>query len=722
MPKNQARPQAPAGPGGQPQPQSRAQDSGRHFVSQIGQTATATVATYLEYVGAYPEPLSITLLATARNERLLPGIAAKLGRVSPGVPLKVVDIAADHLGGGRPTVEDVYPRLEDELGRLAINMMGGPKTAGQRGLFALRKRDHLFVQLTEEKFLASRFQDGTVRTQSRPVTARLPVEEVLDLQMIERGPASNPPWDLGRLCRQAGVSPPRDALYNVVLGGRRVDCLWVAENNILNLLFVMDESRAQTPARRHKADLERARALEVLAEDKGLLNGLFNRKIVALVTTSRMHERYELESAGKIESHKVAWRGDRLTPEAAEALALVFRPWRPEGPAAAKPAWRPLRKPTLVTAQGRLSDATLLAVAGHNLPQLVLLYTPGDPWVAHAAERTRQRAAQLGLEDVFLLETDQSGANLHAHLPEELGRWAGEGLRVEVNLSPGTKPQSTALGLWAISHDIPAWAIEGEGLIRLGPDSRPAAGPGPADVVRERPLAGLSLKNRLDFMIDGLAVDYGWGSHSEGWRDPFYNHFLHFLALLAKQEDRSALRLLTDEIAAGGYSFLPEKGAEQIWRFSWPGDAGGGHYLISRLEGYWYERVVCKAMSALGNLGPVRYEAACGVEVRLPRGERNQLTERDVLVATSRGRLFMVSCKTSHKTGHDINKRASYDVFNETKAVAKTLGRFVIPVICTLTEAEPAFYDGVLVIGWPALGKPKQLAELLDKCAETNFD
>jgi hypothetical protein len=232
-----------------------------------------------------------------------------------------------------------------------------------------------------------------------------------------------------------------------------------------------------------------------------------------------------------------------------------------------------------------------------------------------------------------------------------------------------------------------------------------------SDAGDSKTLVGLSLKNRLNFMIDGLTIDYGWNRRSEGWNDPFYHHFLTFLSILGRDISKlRGKRLIVDNIETDGYIFEAVPGTHPLWRFSWPGAMNANSYMISHYDGAWYERVAAKAFDALNRLNQLRYEAACGVRVQKPDGV-SWLTERDVLVATSKAQLYMVSCKTSHKTGLALSRAVGYDIFSETKATAKTLGRFVVPIICSLTEEEPELRDGVLTFGWPLLARPAELAE-----------
>ncbi|MDR0621160.1 MAG: hypothetical protein LBJ61_04710, partial [Deltaproteobacteria bacterium] len=390
------------------------------------------------------------------------------------------------------------------------------------------------------------------------------------------------------------------------------------------------------------------------------------------------------------------WDGDRLTESARESLAEIFA--RPKTIQRHAPFKRPELNlapwPTLITAMGRLSDATLLAIVGHNLPQVVLAYTPEDEWVAHMATVYAERARELGLRKVQLLPTDYLAANLHAHLPAEL---AG---RATVNVTPGTKPQGMALGLWAKNHGVPAWAIERETIRRLDKTGE------------TMPVRGLSLKARLDFTVETQVTDYGWGNHSPDWNNDLpYQKLLRFMNLALDRGLAGDLR--RRDLELDGFGLVLIDRVSRLWRFGWPAEGGRGAGTLDLLGGFWYEKLAAKAVDALNHSGRVAWDVSCGVEVSSPGSDR-YLTERDVLAANSRAQLFMVSCKTAARPKDKF--LAMYAA--EALAMAKTLGRFVVPVICDMSTDPPKTVEGVMAIGWTTLCRPKALSAALESAAK----
>jgi hypothetical protein len=663
-----------------------------HFVSLLGEAANSTVVPYLAYLGKFGPPLSAVLLVTPQAAQWAPGIAGLIREVSPDLPVRRIDVASG-LGDGEgdlPGVEATYRALEGSLGALAINMMGGAKRTLLGGLFALRGRDHIFLQLSEATFSVARMVGDTVHTESMALGARLPAKKCLDLQKIDYRPDPDPPWDLKGLCREARVPVPEGAMFNVTMAGNRVDCVWSGEGSVLSFLLISPNDGADGPGA-----LANARHVETLASTKWWTNGLFSRRIFVLEGLSRNVARYESEIPGLVKSFRVDWSPARLTESARESLREIFAPAKP------RPARSPIKRPTLdlepvptlVTAMGRMSDATLLAIVTHRLPQVVLVYTPEDEWVSHMARIYRDKARELGLRKVLALPTDYSAANLHAHLPASLAAQA------VVNVTPGTKPQGLALGLWAKNHGVPSWAIEREVIRRLDREAPPV------------PVRGVNLKARLDFTLEIQVTDHGWGKHSPGWGDDaLYRRLLEFMDLALGRDQ--AKNFHHRDLALGGYELSRLTPAQNDWRFSWPAH---GHDPAGSAElrgGFWYERLTAKAVDALNSLGRLKWDVACGVEVSIP-GSSRHLTERDVLAANSRAQLFMISCKTAGK----LRGGALAAIVSEVEAMAKTLGRFVVPVLCHMAPDPPKTVGETLVIGWPTLCRPAELHSALGAAA-----
>jgi hypothetical protein len=569
-----------------------------HFVSLIGEAASGTFLPFLGYLEKFGAPLSVSLIFTPQVADLYPVLESRMAQLTPPIPIKGYEVASskEEAVRGLKTVETIFVQLEDSLGPLAINMMAGMKKTSLAGLLALKRTDHVFIQLSEQKFIISRLVAGTVHTESTSLTQKLTTKQYLDLLAIDYHFYHDPPWDLEKLCHQHQVRVPSGALFNVVIDRRRFDCVWT-ESNTLCLLFVHQADWHDGP----KA-LAEARAIEILAGTKCWTNGLFNRRIYVFENLGYNVERFNYEVGGLVKAYKVDWKSDRLSEETKGYLNEVFRS---QAPASApqilhKPNLNPLAVPILITSLGRLSEATILALSSHRLPQAVLLYTPEDEWVAHLAELYRKKAAELGLKKIHVLATDFTAANVHAHLPVELAQWA------QVNLTPGTKPQGTALGLWAKNHRVAAWIIDGHVLKRLG------------DVNEEKPVIGPGLRTTLDFLLEVPVTNYGWNHSAPDWNDPFYSNMFRFMNLIVKRDQKDLF--FRSNLEAEGLALINDS-VTNVWRFHWP----GGNQRVLK-DGQWYEKLTAKAFEALNLPTGGYYEVACGVEVSIPG--RTRLSNR----------------------------------------------------------------------------------------------
>jgi hypothetical protein len=664
-----------------------------HFVSLIGEAASSAIVPYIGYLKKFGEPLSVALIVTPQVTQWLPGLVNLIKELTPEVKIGKYFISSGFGDGDEdyPSVEATYQKLEDDLGFLAINMMGGMKRQLLAGLFALKGRGHLFLQLSEDWFMVSRIVGQSVHTDTMALEASLPTQKYLELQKIDYRIEPDPPWDLKRLCHEARVPLPEGAMFNVSLGGNRVDCVWSSGGSMMRFLLISpDKNIGGAEA------LANARNIETLASTKWWTNGLFSRRIFVLEGLARIVDRYEYEVPGLVKSYRVDWEPSHLTQSAKESLSEIFSPPKNHQvhPQIKRQPLDLAPVPTLITAMGRMSDATLLAIVSHKMPQVVLVYTPEDEWVAHMVKVYQDKAKDLGLQRVLLVPSDYTAANVHAHLPPDLAKYAA------VNITPGTKPQGLALGLWAKNHGVPSWAIDRDVIRRLDQN---------AQTIRVR---GLSVKTRLDFTLETRVTDYGWGKHSPDWpQDLPYRKLLKFMNLAVEKKLTHRLHHETLEICGHRLECLDP--VENSWRFSWAPDDSSPAGSLDLKGGFWYERLTAKAVDALNRVGPIVWDVSCGVEVSIP-GYSRHLTERDVLAANSRAQLFMISCKTSSKLkGGDLKK-----VLLELEAMAKTMGRFVIPVLCHMGLEPPKSAGEAMVIGWPTLCQPKELLRALTAAAK----
>jgi hypothetical protein len=477
----------------------------------------------------------------------------------------------------------------------------------------------------------------------------------------------------------------------MVVGGRRVDCLWSAGNNVLQLLLIASK-RSRDPSKA----LAGARRVEVLAGSKDWIGGLMSKKIHVLETEARNVERFSAEMGPLVRARRVDWSDERLTPAARDALTDIFGPRPPKEPAAPREAITDSSpEPALITSLGRLSDATMLAVAAHGRRQLVLLHTPEDEWVAGMLKIYQAKAAALGLTRIVSLPTDFTAADVQERLPEGLARHA------EVNVTPGTRAQGAALALWAKARGVPIWALFRDRIRRLDHPAEP------------RPVPPLPLRTRLDLTLEAPINDYGWDRRARDWEDPFYERMLALMRLSIESGRPGAF--LRDDLELGGFGLTLADRDQNHWRLAWPGDDLGPAGSKVLKDGFWYERLTAKAVHALNRLGPVLYDVACGVEVSPPGRPGRLLTERDVLAADSRSRLYMISCKTAGRfKGSDRSR-----VLSEVLAMARTLGRFVIPILCDMTTSEPKMAGEVLIMGWTTLCRPERLRKALETAARS---
>jgi hypothetical protein len=674
-----------------------------HFVSFVGETTVATFLPYIGYTKIFGEPLSVILLATDEVEERMPVLKDKIKAISSSIDIQHIKLGPYSKIDIKVVIPRLYSELEDKYTNLAVNMSGGTKALIFTAVFSLKHLDHIFLQMNNEFFFASRLIDDKLRHQDGNIDIILPVQDLLELQMINyiknKSQDNQPPWDLKETLNKYKVSPPEDSLYNVIIDNKRVDCVWNPGNNILSLLFINNSTK--------KTVRDDSRRILSSSSTKEWLANLYNRNIYAIDAKNEFREYYEDESGGKVNFFPFSNKNIdyKIKEQNKQSLISIFKPFKANKLTGKfkKPVWNNIeRERTLVTALGSFSEATILAINTHKCPQVVLLCISEDDWVREMAQNIQRKAHELGLKRVFLLETDYSARNCFAHLPEEIYDIA------EVNITPGTKPQATALGLWAIKNNIPAWTIDRDKIVRLGPYNE------------EKPVVALSLKNRLDFISTAKVTNYGWNKDAKDWNDDFYPNMLNFMNnLIDKDNNINKLKsnFYSSEIIIDNFAFKICDGG--YWEFVWPSQNdpsknNSRQFLWS--EGYWYEKLVAKAVDSLNSLkGNVKFDVACGIKVSADVSN-NTLTERDVIVVNSKAQVFLISCKTKKTIKFPDDDQLIY----ETIATAKTLGRFVVPIICSMTHNEPSIHcipgsqNKVCVFGWTTVCRPTKLLKALE--------
>jgi hypothetical protein len=664
-----------------------------HFVSFLGETTTGLLTPYQGYLQKFGDPLSINLLITPRVAYLASGIVSLMNELSPTVTINQINIPFDNSKNDIDFdyISNIFINLESELGTLAINMMGAMKILNFISIFPLKQLNHIFIDLSNKFITISAFKKTLIDRDQLILKNPLPVKKILQVQMIHYANDDNGPWDFKKLCLNANINLPENSLFNIIINNMRIECIWNSGNNELNLLFLTSDHMKSKP-------ISNARIYEVIALDKSWLNRYYNKNVFIIETSPLFIELFNNESAGKIKSFQVNWVDtNKLNDNMITAINQIFDNHNLETIVPSQPLIMPNQsfkfeqKPTLITSLHLLSDITFRVIITHKCPQVILLYTPDEPWINHIANLFRLKYREFNIEDIIFLPTDKDATNVLEQLPKELAPMS------VVNLTPGNKPQSSALALWAIANGVPAWVIY-KNTMHLA-----------AEPTVTKQLESLSLINRLNLMIEAKITNYGWNHTSNDWfDDTFYIEMLNFMRLVVKNGLQN--NFLKANLNLNGYELRPNK-PPAPWTFSWPSSGLADQQskkTIDWTDGFWYENLTAKAIDALNRPNDIIYEVTSGLKVTSHKKQSIYLTDRDVVVATSDGKLFMISCKfTSATLDNQIDKKYIIEV----KAAAITLGRFVIPMMCTRTLNEVHIRDDVCVFGWTTLCDPDKLRD-----------
>jgi hypothetical protein len=161
------------------------------------------------------------------------------------------------------------------------------------------------------------------------------------------------------------------------------------------------------------------------------------------------------------------------------------------------------------------------------------------------------------------------------------------------------------------------------------------------------------------------------------------------------------------EIKGLRFSWIGERKME----FKLAGSADGGQpafsYKRKLRDGYWFEQLTAKALEWLGD----GYDPAVKVEIK-NKTTKSNLTELDVVLSASGGKLYVISCKAKRGL---VDEDSLLEAAREVRACAKTLNRFAVPLLHSLYARGRRELAGVMLFGPDTLCRPDELRRCLEE-------
>ena len=582
---------------------------------------------------------------------------------------------------GLPSATALIAKLSAQEA-MAWNINGGTNAAQAACLLALQGENHKLVQTTHDSFSCS-FLNKKEKDIRLPLPAAMPVSDLLRFNDIKWKDLPERKSSLRDLAYKYKLSLPQNSLSCVEVGGFFFDLIWNAGDNVLRFMLFWESNAPSENAPSEKV-LAKARELLTFALGKESTTWVFDRYVYVVGPPSKQMERFHKEGRYKLQSivlndnHSNTKDRDTKDRDTKDRLNKCLAPaltTPPKSGALPKVNLALHDDSTLVMFLPPDPSIALVALATHKPRHVVLCHTESDANMRKAIDAMKKAKERLlaeqGLESMEFVLSTYDAQDIRRRLP-------ALGNNVTVNCTPGTKGQGIHLALWAKENGAAVWVMDQitKFAHRLDAD---------ADRL---PMQQPTLRTMLHICVQAEIDDYGWGKNSQDWQDNWYDQMLTCM----------------QKTSGEGANFEACHNRRTLWKGR-----------TKEKCGKRFERLVTKAVAAIGEDVDVAQGVNCIRKVgngQIYDQAKHRMTEIDVL-ATYAGHLFMISCKAKSLSPEEYKNACK-----EAIAVAKTLGRFVTPVLCCLDASENATEEGVLLIDWHVLPNPAKLAGELVKAAK----
>lgn len=502
--------------------------------------------------------------------------------------------------------------------------------------------------------------------------------------------------------KRAGVNLPKHVLTNVRLSYTDADGVvkWgpvfdvvINSGNKLKLIHVICRSDVGVN------ETIFARQIIAIGAGRIRLGSLYDREILVVTNVEKVAERIKSEEGNKIKAIMVSKQNNYYRKN----LLRFFKAEQENNQNLPSPKSIETGRSVgsgkvLYTSVGPNLLPTLAAVLTHAPDEVRLLYTPSEHQVVELIQSITAGKTFLNVSRITFVPVTFTGEDILELLPPD------SSMRVEVNITPGTKAQSAFLALWAKENGFETFSINrstAEIMSLAGNGSKPVILPAASEYLE---LSGVDLKSEgckpdaaaaeiLTFLRGMLASGksmQGFSYHRVNLRDG--------RSLIPDREKMTA-----SIVSAQGKDLVTFKHLQKTKEGK-----------IVR-EGFWFEPVVGTAVMEGGaDLVEVNIKTAWSERVsRWIKNKDDHMSEVDV-TAIYKGDYHVFSCKLS-SSGDKLMRDVA-----DAEAQTFIFGRMAIPYLVVLGyEDEPKLHDNVWVFGYRTLLDPVKLRELLDKGRET---
>ena len=663
------------------------------FVSIVGTQIMGTIHILSAFLNAHQhEECRCVLLVT--NVEMIGKNAQKISSWASrnhacDVEIKKISMIVSAVDSAATVVAQIADDAKNNGDRVFFNVDGGMNYLIADCVVQLERYNPVLLQSSHLRMVSYDTKNGDLSCLTEPDL--FSTREILDLQGVSWSYVSLLESSFSRFCNTHKIPLPEECLSNVLIGGMRFDLVWNPGNN--RLCFLKDLRYGAITGDK----LTAVRDLAGWASDRVSSCNLYDRSLYALTSNDEVAHHLESESNGKIIAYI---GGDDITafkalPDKIKKLLSSRSLTEDRYPdPIEKDADFKLENNSLIVALGTNVAPTITALRTHKPTHVVLCCTPE---VMGEAEKIKVNKALYKLDTVQIVPVSIEGAYLERRLPVP-----GAGIRIDINITPGTKGQAAMLALWGVRHGCTVWSIDNR-TNRCTPlfTSRSAK---PIDILPGK---------LLDLDTDGASLTSSYLTSEEA---SLYKEILDFMELACQE---NCYQVFKKKVAVGGKSLEP-KGATLVFT-----DDQGRRTTIMTTGGEWLEKLAAAALRKAG-YSDVRYRLRFSwpkhleeeILTRFPHLQGNEIFYLDLdAVGSGKEGTVVISCKSDPTFPAD--KAA-----NEIASTGARIGRFTLRVLLHLgVEKSYIHKHNVMVLSWMDLCNKERLKariqELKDKLSTT---
>lgn len=485
---------------------------------------------------------------------------------------------------------------------------------------------------------------------------------------------------------KCNIKLPYNVMRHLQIGNVLFDLVWNTGNEIKFLKLIHSSKKYNKNDEYYR---EEARKVIDLVLDRKRFGELYHRSITILTNHQLVAERIKEEGIGKIaviyfttnisfcDEIKAFFAGSQTTP--------ITRPELFEK------TNNPINKNSILyTSLGKDITTTLIAIWSHKPHTVNIFYTPEDTNIVRYRDAILKNKNILPVAEIYFHPVSIAGYDILDISPPT-------GKELEVNITPGTKGQTTFLSLFAKAHKAKIFSIETKSQkLRSIPDGSETKELISAPPVMYLKLTGVNVK------------EYGKNKGALLNEEDLFKEIINFLTK-AVSEGKTLKGFPNRKILLKEMKFYSNNEIAYINFFH-----SSKKIEWSLKDGEWFEKLIGYIFAKSGADDVqvrVKTQWSASTEKHLKQKYKMEPHKSDIdVVARFKTNYCVISCKSGKK--EKTEKTAT-----EISAIASLFGRFTTPFIAFLQyEGEPfKSKNGVNIFGIKTLIDTDSMKSLISE-------